>query len=167
MAQSPEQELADFLAPLPQWLQKSLWFVALTDLESFSSYDSHFPFTADQLEELKTTAGGWQPERYPRTLEELRPQFEQILQRCALTMWETYCANARAARRLDADSHVQMPRRNRGRKPETDLAERIWILKDEGKTVPEMQAIFEAENQHFSQEKIEAYLKSRRRKQQQ
>ena len=26
MAKSPEQELAEFMAPLPQWLQKALWF---------------------------------------------------------------------------------------------------------------------------------------------
>jgi hypothetical protein len=51
-----------------------------------------------------------------------------------------------------------------GRKREIELAERIWKLKAEGKTVPEMQAIFKAEGQHFSQEKIASYLKTRRKK---
>jgi len=54
-----------------------------------------------------------------------------------------------------------------GRKAEIELAERIWKLKAEGKTVPEMQAIFRAEGQHFSKEKIESYLKTRRKKPQQ
>lgn len=66
------------------------------------------------------------------------------------------------------DAHVRhMPglkKVKRGRKPETELAELIWKLKAEGKTVPQMQAIFRAEGQHFSAEKIESYLKTRRRK---
>jgi len=101
---TPEQELEDFLVPLPQWLQNALWCVALTDLENFSWYDSYFPFTADQLEELKTTAAGWQPERYPRTAEELRPRFEQILQRCGPAQWKRYCDNAKASGPLCADA---------------------------------------------------------------
>jgi hypothetical protein len=50
-----------------------------------------------------------------------------------------------------------------GRKAEIELAERIWKLKAEGRTVPQMQAIFKAEGQHFSIEKIESYLKTRRK----
>ena len=50
-----------------------------------------------------------------------------------------------------------------GRKPETKLAERILKLKAEGKTVPQMQAIFKSEGEHFSREKIESYLKTRRK----
>jgi hypothetical protein len=50
-----------------------------------------------------------------------------------------------------------------GRKAEGELAERIWKLKAEGRTVHQMQAIFKAEGQHFSREKIESYLKTRRK----
>jgi hypothetical protein len=50
-----------------------------------------------------------------------------------------------------------------GRKAEIELAERIWKLKAEGRTVPQMQAIFKAEGQHYSREKIESYLKTRRK----
>jgi hypothetical protein len=50
-----------------------------------------------------------------------------------------------------------------GRKAETELYRRISQLKAEGKTVPQMQAIFKAEGQHFSREKIESYLKTRRK----
>jgi hypothetical protein len=50
-----------------------------------------------------------------------------------------------------------------GRKAEIVLADRIWKLKAEGKTVPQIQAIFKAEGQHFSREKIESYLKTRRK----
>jgi hypothetical protein len=50
-----------------------------------------------------------------------------------------------------------------GRKAEIELAERILKLKAEGMTVPQMQAIFKAEGQHYSREKIESYLKTRRK----
>src|SRR5271167_4700952 len=124
VAQSPEQKLAEFMAPLPQWLQKTLWCVALTDLESFSWYDSYSPFTADQLEELKTTAAGWQPERYPRTAEELRPRFEQILQRCGPAQWKRYCDNAKAS----TDPFVRMPRGKPGRPRKDALAQEALEL---------------------------------------
>ena len=52
----------------------------------------------------------------------------------------------------------------RGRKEETDLAIRIWTLKADGKTVPQMKAIFESEGQFFSEERIKSYLKTRRRR---
>jgi hypothetical protein len=50
-----------------------------------------------------------------------------------------------------------------GRKAEIELAEHIWKLKAEGRTVPQMQAIFKAEGLHYSREKIESYLKTRRK----
>ncbi len=108
MAQSPEQELADFLAPLPQWLRKALSYSPITDVESYSWLDSINPFTADQLEELKANPG-WQPERYGHTADELRPTFEQILRRCNRDMWKRYRDNAKAARKAEADFRVPMP----------------------------------------------------------
>ena len=136
MAQSPEQELADFLAPLPQWLQKSLWCVALTDLESFSWLDSYSPLSADQLEELKTSAAGWQPERYPRTAEELRPRFEQILQRCGPAQWKRYRDNAKAS----SDPFVRMPRGKRGRPRKDALAQEVAELQRRGMNFPQIAA---------------------------
>jgi hypothetical protein len=65
------------------------------------------------------------------------------------------------------DAHVRhMPgfkKGKPGRKAEIELADRIWKFKAEGRTVPQMQAIFKAEGQHFSREKIESYLKTRRK----
>lgn len=122
MAQSPEQELAEFMAPLPQWLQKALWYSSMTDLESYSWLDSINPFTADQLEELKANPG-WQPERYPHTIDELRPTFEQILKRCNRAEWKRYCDNAIAARKAGAYSHVPMPRGKLGRPPDSKAQE--------------------------------------------
>jgi len=58
--------------------------------------------------------------------------------------------------------HLAKPRR--GRREELELASRIWALRAEGKTVSQMKAIFEAEGQYFSPEKIESYLKTRRKK---
>ncbi len=160
MAQSPEQQLAEFMAPLPQWLQKALWhdYPSMTPLESEHWLDSVSPFTVEQLEELKATAG-WQTERYPYTAEELRPEFEKILQRCSPTMWNRYCDNARAGLKV----HAQMPRRNRGRKPNDDLAGRIWALKAEGKKNLEIQKILNASGESLSLEAVESYLKKRRR----
>jgi hypothetical protein len=51
-----------------------------------------------------------------------------------------------------------------GRRKEIVLAVRIWGMKAEGKTAVQMKAIFESEGQHFSLEKIESYLKTRRKK---
>jgi hypothetical protein len=136
VVQSLEQELAEFMAPLPQWLQKTLRCVALTDLESFSWYDSYCPFTADQLEELKTTAAGWQPERYPRTAEGLRPRFEQILQRCGPAQWKRYCDNAKAS----TDPFVRMPRGKPGAPRKDALAQEAAELKRRGMNLPQIAA---------------------------
>jgi hypothetical protein len=114
VAQSPEQELAVFMAPLPQWLQKALWYSSMTELESYSWLDSINPFTADQLEVLKENPG-WQPERYTQTEKELRPDFERILKRCDRAHWKKYKDNAVAIRNADTDRYVPKPRGNAGR----------------------------------------------------
>ncbi len=62
------------------------------------------------------------------------------------------------------DELIRLAKPKRGRKEERDLATRIWTLKAEGKTVPQIKAIFESEGQYFSIEKVESYLKTRRKK---
>jgi hypothetical protein len=62
------------------------------------------------------------------------------------------------------DTLVALAKPKRGRKQEVALATRIWTLKAEGKTAPQMKAIFESEGQYFSLEKVESYLKTRRKK---
>ena len=62
------------------------------------------------------------------------------------------------------DSLVELDKPKRGRKEERGLAMRIWELKAEGKTAPQIKAIFKSDGQHFSLEKIESYLKTRRKK---
>lgn len=59
---------------------------------------------------------------------------------------------------------VALAKPRRGRREERELASRIWTLKAEGKTVPQIRSIFESEGQYFSAEKIESYLKTRRKK---
>ncbi len=141
MAQSPEQELAEFMAPLPQWLQKVLWYdySSMTDSEGGSWLDSINPFTGDQLEELKTNPG-WQPERYPLSEAELRPRFEQILQRCGPAEWDKYCRNATIQRAQDADSHVPVPRREPGRRRKDALAQEAVALLQRGMNFPQIAA---------------------------
>lgn len=165
MAQSPEQELANFLAPMPLWLRKILWHdhTSMTELEWTEFGHSTNPFSAEQLQQLKATAG-WQPQTYPQTVEQLRPRFEQMLRRCNPVEWKRYCANAKAARSANADGWVPMPRVKAGRKPNDERAERIWSLHDAGKTSREIQGIFQAEGLTISLEAVEAYLKTRRRR---
>jgi hypothetical protein len=55
-------------------------------------------------------------------------------------------------------------RPKRGRKQENELAKRIWSLKAQGKTVPQIRTIFRSEGKYFSPEKIEYYLKTHRRR---
>ena len=157
MAQNPEQELADFLAPLPRWLQKALWYdySSMTDSESWSWLDSINPFTADQLQELKANPG-WQPERYPHSADELRPRFEQIVQRCGPAEWKRYRDNAKSAR-------APMPRSKPGRKPNDELAERIWTLSDAGMTARNTQEALKKDGINLTPEAVEYYKKTRRR----
>lgn len=141
MAQSPEDELAEFMAPLPQWLQKILWhdYSSMTDREQWSWLDSINPHSDDELQELKTTTG-WQPERYTHTADELRPRFEQILRRCNRDEWKKYCDNARAARNASADSFVPMPRGKPGRPRKNALAQEAAALQRRGMTFPQIAA---------------------------
>ena len=62
------------------------------------------------------------------------------------------------------DALIQLAKSKRGRKEERDFAARIWSLKAEGKTVPQIMAIFASEGQHCTDEKIKSYLKTRRKK---
>jgi hypothetical protein len=62
------------------------------------------------------------------------------------------------------DALMRLAKPKRGRREESDLALRIWRLKADGKTVPQMKAIFESEGQFFSEERIKSYLKTRRKK---
>lgn len=64
----------------------------------------------------------------------------------------------------DEEELLRLARPRPGRREERELAERIYSLKAEGKTVSEIQRVFERESQHYSREKIESYLKTRRRR---
>jgi hypothetical protein len=59
---------------------------------------------------------------------------------------------------------VSLAKPRRGRREERELAGRIWAMKAQGKTAPQMKATFDSEGQYFSLEKIESYLKTRRKK---
>jgi hypothetical protein len=142
VAQSPEQELAEFMAPLPQWLQKILWHdhSSMTGLEWAEWIDSTNPYTTEQLQEFRTTID-WQPERYPHTAEELRPRFEQILRRCDRAEWKRYCNNAKAARNASADSFVPMPHGDPGRPRKDALAHEAAELRQRGMNFPQIAAV--------------------------
>jgi len=141
VAQGPEDELAEFMAPLPQWLKKILWHdhSSMTDLEWVEWMDSTGPYTAEQLQEFRATIG-WQPERYPRTAEELRPRFEQILRRGNRAEWKRYCDNAKAARNASADSFVPMQHGDPGRPRKDALAQEAAELQQRGMNLPQIAA---------------------------
>jgi|SRR5580704_3081320 hypothetical protein len=71
-------------------------------------------------------------------------------------------------RALDLQQHesvlVRWAESKPGRKQERELAERIWQLKAEKKTVPQIRAILESEGIYKSREAVAAYLKTRRKK---
>lgn len=62
------------------------------------------------------------------------------------------------------DELVELAKPKPGRKQERELAERIWRLKAEGKTVPQIRTILASEGTHKSSEAIASYLKARRKK---
>jgi hypothetical protein len=97
------------------------------------------PYTAEQLLEWKATTG-WQPERYTRTADELRPRFEQILRRCSRAEWKRYCDNAKVVRKADADSFVPMPRGKSGRPRKDALAQAAAELQQRGMNFPQIAA---------------------------
>jgi hypothetical protein len=162
VSRSPEEELAEFLKPLPAYVQKALWYGAMSQQELLEFTHSTAPFSEGQLREIQQKLG-WQPSSPSVNYKTLREEFERILQRCDPSMWETYLENAKAARAQQADMFVSLPRRKRGRKPNDDLAERIWALDDAGKTNREIKETLNADGVNLSLDGVEYYLKSRRR----
>jgi hypothetical protein len=141
VSQTAEQFLST-LHPLNQRFLKYDWS-CLTDLSFSLEEVSEF---CKWLEEKERG----DRQEYERRLKQDRPK------------WNEYC---RAARQIDKQTarFRIAPRGMPGRKTEVELAERIWKLHAEGKTVPQIQAILEAEKKSYSREAIAAYLKGRRR----
>lgn len=134
-----EQELAAFLAKEPSWLRKTLQCdTNLTQDEYRAWVESDF---------WKLDGSYWAKEA----------EYRKLLQRIP-AKWREYRDTLKRA------ALANVPRGRPGRKEEMELARRIWQLKAEGKNVRQIGAIFKAEGQHFSKEKIEAYLKTRRKK---
>jgi hypothetical protein len=163
VAQTPQEELEQFLAALPSYMQKVLLYdSSMSEHENFDSLHSVSPFAESQLQKLRLTTG-WQPETQTFNEDELRPQLERILQRIPAE-WKKYQRNAKKARDNFAAWYAPTPRGKPGPKENTELAERIWKLDDDGKTNREIKQVLEAEGQSYSLEAIESYLKTRRRK---
>lgn len=135
MSNYAEQELDDFFEPLPQWLKKVLWYdySSMTDSEAWSWVDSINPLTDEQLQELNINPG-WQPERYPRTADELRPEFTQILQRCSRVKWNAYRKNIKAARETLANEFAPLPLSPVGAPRKDDIAQDALRLRSAGET---------------------------------
>jgi 3-hydroxy-3-methylglutaryl CoA synthase len=135
----------------------------MSEHENFDSLHRVNPFTESQLQILRLRTG-WQPETRTFNEDELRPQFERILQRIPAE-WKKYQRNAKKARDSFAALYAPTPRGKLGRKENAELAERIWKLDAEGKTNLEIkQTLEEEEGKHYSLAGIESYLKTRRRK---
>ncbi len=164
MAQSPEDELEEFLKPLPSYMQKALWYdMNMSQQEVLDWMHTTNPFPESQIQEFQAKIG-WQPDLRSFNEAELRRKFEEILQRCDPAEWKRYGGNAKAARNSSADWFVQMPRGKPGRKRNVKLAEQIWSLHGAGMTSREIKTTLEATSGlNISVEAVEAYLKTRRR----
>lgn len=154
---SAEQELQKFLDSLPEWRRK--WLFHQDPFSSQWLSEGH-------VEKLSKDS----PEQFKAMMEQLalwkdnfaddgpiRERYETLLQENP-SRWREY------RNKLKREALSYVPKGKPGRKPERKLAERIWKLHAEGKSVPEMQRIFRAEGKNYSREAIEAYLKTRRKK---
>jgi len=141
--ESPEKELQEFLAALPLWEQK----VIQARFSELTGEDAVYWTNCD-----------------PSQIEQHKQEYERMIQGIR-GEWKKYRQRLEAHNKIMAPFGITfpLPKGTPGRKRETQLAERIWQLRDEGNTVPQMQAILQAEGEHCSKEKIEAYLKTRRR----
>jgi hypothetical protein len=167
VAQSPEEELADFLNALPSYMQKVLWYdYSQMSLREWADHHYGTSGTKPLAESDRSFFEGqsWKPDMRRFNEVELRARFEQILQRCDPAKWESYYRNAKIQRAQTADRVIPIPRRNRGRKANDELAERIWALDAEGKKNEEIRAELNASGENLSLEAVESYLKKRRRR---
>lgn len=146
MSQTAENDPEQFLATLPDLMRRYLehdWS-CLAD-PSFSRED------VSQFCE-------WLQDKEP----DARREYERLLRHDRIK-WNEYCQKAQQLEKSTLSLFRIAPKGMPGRKMETELAERIWKLRAEGKTVFQIQEIFRAEGQHRSKEQIESYLKTRRR----
>jgi hypothetical protein len=146
VSKSPEEDLEQFLAPLSALMKMVLQY-------DYSSLDDPSISQEEKLEWIKNQDKE----------AELRPKYEAILQRNPVE-WTEYCRRAKQIDKLMARQYRIAPRGKLGRKPQTELAERIWKLDVEGRTNSEIQQILNAEGKSLSLGAIESYLKTRRRK---
>jgi hypothetical protein len=91
----------------------------------------------------------------------LSTEENSIADRLSHRFYRQLCDDALAAyRRHTPGFEKAIP----GRKPNAELAERIWALRDEGKTSKRVLAILKADGVNLSLDGVEAYSKTRRRK---
>lgn len=161
MALSPEEELAEFLASLPIYQQKVLWYAPNMSQEELLDWmHSMGPFSESQIRAIQAKIS-WQPHSESFEERRLRRQFEEILQRIP-SEWKTYRKNAKAEREKQGQMMVPVPRGKSGRKPNDNVAERVWALKAAGKSNRQIQETLRAEGLNLSVPGVESYLKARR-----
>jgi len=145
---APEQQLQAFLDSLPQWRRKWLKYEAPFDPDWISNA------SPEQRALAKEQLATWSD-----NLDEdiaLREQYEALL-RLIPSLWREY-RNKRKQMALS-----DLPASRPGRKPETELAERVGKLRAEGKTSREIQQKLQSEGKNHSLAAIESYLKTRRK----
>jgi hypothetical protein len=152
-SKSPEKELEEFLAGLPAYMVKVLWY----DTSSMSLQEKD-----DRRRGQRFSIRRYQPDTRLFNESELRRQFEGILQRIPAE-WEKYHKIIKTERERFADRYAPRPKAKLGRKQNVALAERIWALDAEGKGNREIQAILNTGGENLSLEAVESYLKKRRR----
>jgi hypothetical protein len=134
----PEKQLEELLASIPAWMRRLF-------------QNGYGALSESELAEC-TFDSGVQP---------LREKYEAILQGMP-ARWKEYCR--RVDREVVANFSPSFRSRGKpGRKPNDELAERIWSLSDAGNTSREIQAALKNDGINLTVEGIESYRKTRRR----
>lgn len=119
MSKSPENQLEEFLAPLPAWLKAAL-----------EQKDYSFATVEEQLESINN----------PSRAFELRPEFERIL-RLIPAQWNAYCKrfqdNLRKVRETEAQL-LNVPKGKPGAPRKDALAQEAVALRKAGKNFPQI-----------------------------
>ena len=137
MSHNPEQELEQFLASIPEWMQRLFQkgYGALSEGELYECTSN-----SDVLP--------------------LRAEYESILQQMP-ARWKEYRKRVKREWETNFLSDL-LPKAKPGRKQNVELAQRIWALDAQGKSNREIQEMLNAGGESLSLEAVESYLKKRR-----
>lgn len=160
MSDDPINRLTAFLEQYDTWVKKALWRDPKRTVNELAQSRFDLEFVEGK---------GYQPYSSSHfNVEELRPQFEKLLQLCPSELWDQYCRNTELEGKLPEPMATiltpPMPQRKRGPKAKDETYERIWALAREGKTSRQIaDELATGPNPiHLTVEAVQSYRKKRR-----